>query len=250
MNVVLAFVLGLVGGSFINAAVWRAHKGKNIIWARSQCIHCGHKLGFFDLIPVVSFFILGGRCRYCRKKISWQYPLVELASGLGFYFLAARFDLDLFIWLAGIFLITVFVFVYDLKYLLIPNGAIFLGLAGVALGLAYFKRLGSGHEFLTAILIFAFFFLLHHFSRGRWVGGGDAKLGFFLGLWLGWPAGLTAVILAYILGAVVGLALMATKQVTLKSKIPFGPFLVTGAWLAYLWSESILGWYGGLLLLN
>ena len=67
---------------------------------------------------------------------------------------------------------------------------------------------------------------------------------------MGWPAGLTAVILAYILGAVVGLALMATKQVTLKSKIPFGPFLVTGAWLAYLWSESILGWYGGLLLLN
>ncbi len=248
MNPVLALVLGLVGGSFINAMVWRLHKGKKTVWARSQCVHCGHKLGFWDLIPIVSFLVLGGRCRYCRKKISWQYPLVELASGLGFYYLALNFGLDLWLWLVGIFLITVFVFVYDVKYLLIPNGVIFLGLAWVASGLWYFKRLGSGYDFLTAIFIFTFFFLLHYLSKGRWVGGGDAKLGFFLGLWLGWPTGFTAILFAYILGTIIGVGLIVSRQASLKSKIPFGPFLVTGAWIAYLWGDMIIKWYGELLL--
>lgn len=248
MNHVLALMLGLAGGSFVNAAVWRVHRGRKMVWARSQCVHCAHKLGVSDLIPIISFLTLGGRCRYCHKKINWQYFLVELVSGAGLYYLASRFDLDLFIWLAGIFLVTVFVFVYDLKYFIIPNGAIFLGLAWIAIGLWYFKRLGSGYDFLTAVLVFGFFFFPHYFSKGRWMGGGDAKLGFFFGLWLGWPLGLLGVLLACILGTVIGLTLIAFRQATLKSKIPFGPFLVTGAWLAYLWGEEVLRWYGNILL--
>ena len=174
---------------------------------------------------------------------------MELASGLGLYYLALNFKLDLFIWLSGIFLITVFVFVYDIKYMLIPNGAILVGLVWIALGLWYFKRLGWGYDFLTGLVIFVFFFLLYFVSKGRWVGGGDAKLGFMLGLWLGWPVGLVAVLFAYILGAVIGLSLIISRQVTLKSKVPFGPFLVTGAWIAYLWGEEILRWYGQILIL-
>ncbi|MFY9493316.1 MAG: prepilin peptidase [Minisyncoccia bacterium] len=247
MNSTLAFVLGLIGGSYINALVWRLYRGKNTVWARSECVRCGHKLGFWDLIPVVSFLMLAGRCRYCRAKISWQYPVVELASGLGLYYLALNFEPDLFIWLAGIFLITVFVFVYDLKYLLIPNGAVLLGVVWAVAGLAYF-----GGDFLTsslaAALAFSFFFLPYYLSKGKWMGGGDAKLGLFLGLWLGWPAILEALLLAYVLGTVVGLALVASGFVTFKSKVPFGPFLITGAWLAYMWGDAILQWYGNILL--
>lgn len=247
MNSALALGLGLIGGSYINALVWRLYRGKKTAWARSECVRCGHKLAARDLIPVFSFLALSGRCRYCRQKISWQYPAVELASGGGLYYLALNFQPDLFIWLAGIFLITVFVFVYDIKYLLIPNGAILVGLVWTVVGLWYFKRLGLGYDFLTGLVIFVFFFLLYFVSQGRWVGGGDAKLGFFLGLWLGWPVGLIAVLFAYVLGAVIGLGLIISRQVTLKSKVPFGPFLVTGAWIAYLWGENILRWYGNLL---
>ena len=248
MNSALALALGLIGGSYINALVWRLYRGKNTVWTRSECVHCGYKLGFWDLVPVVSFLTLGAKCRYCHKKISWQYPAVELASGLGLYWLALNFQPDLFIWLAGIFLITVFIFVYDLKYLLIPNGAVFLGVVWTLSGLWYF-----GGDFLTsalaAALAFAFFFLQHHLSRGKWVGGGDAKLGLFLGLWLGWPLVLEALLLAYVPGMVIGLALVVCKRATFKSKVPFGPFLIAGAWMAYMWGDAILQWYGNILLM-
>ena len=247
MNSALVLALGLIGGSYINALVWRLYRGKKTVLARSECVQCSHKLAARDLIPVVSFLVLAGRCRYCHKKISWQYPAVELASGLGLYWLTLNFQTDLFIWLAGIFLITVFIFVYDLKYLLIPDGAVLLGVIWTAAGLAYF-----GGDFLTsalaAALAFAFFFLQHHLSRGKWVGGGDAKLGLFLGLWLGWPLVLEALLLAYVLGTVVGLALVASGFVTFKSKVPFGPFLIAGAWAAYVWGDAILQWYGNILL--
>lgn len=247
MNNALALVLGLIGGSYINALVWRIYRGKKTIWARSECVRCGHKLGFWDLVPVFSFLVLGAKCRYCHQKISWQYPTVELASGLGLYYLALNFKLDLFIWLAVIFLITVFIFVYDIKYLLIPNGAVFLGIVWVSSGLWYF-----GYDFLTsalaAALAFSFFFLPYYLSKGKWMGGGDAKLGLFLGLWLGWPAVLEALLLASVLGTVIGLALVAAGIVTFKSKVPFGPFLIAAAWAAYMWGDAILQWYGNILL--
>ncbi|MBI4118792.1 MAG: prepilin peptidase [Parcubacteria group bacterium] len=248
MNSVLVFVLGLAGGSFINALEWRLYRGKKTVWDRSQCIRCGHKLGVWDLIPVASFLALGGRCRYCRKKISWQYPAVELASGLGLYYLALNFPPDLFIWLAGIFLITVFIFVYDLKYLLIPHGAVFLGTVWALAGLRYFDG-----DFLTSVLsaalMFSFFFLPYYLSKGKWMGGGDSKLGLFLGLWLGWPLVLEGLLMAYVLGTVIGLALIFFKRATLKSKMPFGPFLIIGAWVAYMWGETILVWYENILLM-
>lgn len=248
MNSALALGLGFVGGSYINALAWRLYQGKKTVWARSECVRCGHKLSSRDLVPLLSFLTLGGRCRYCRKKISWQYPAVELASGLGLYYLALNFQSDLFIWLAGIFLITVFIFVYDLKYLLIPNGAVFLGAVWTLSGLWYFD-----YDFftstLTAALMFSFFFLPYFLSKGKWMGGGDAKLGLFLGLWLGWPAVLEALLLAYVLGMVIGLALVACGRATFKSKVPFGPFLIAGSWIAYMYGEEILEWYGGILLM-
>ena len=117
----VALFFGLIGGSFINALLWRIPKHKSIYFDRSECVKCGHKLGFFDLIPILSFILLLGKCRYCSKRISWQYPLIELVSGLGLYFLALKFNGVELAWLGGIFLISVFIFIYDLKHLLILN---------------------------------------------------------------------------------------------------------------------------------
>ncbi|MDP3800008.1 MAG: prepilin peptidase [bacterium] len=247
MNPFIALVYGLIGGSFINALLWRIPKNKNIAFDRSECIKCGHKLSFLDLIPVLSFIFLLGRCRYCQKKISWQYPLVEIVSGLGLYFLALEFNGSELIWLCGIFLLSVFIFVYDLKNLIILNGSVFLGVLWIALGLWFFKIENFENNILTGLVIFSFFFCLYFFSKGRWVGGGDAKLGLFLGLWLGWPMGLIGLLFAYILGSIVGIPLLIFRLVSLKSKIPFGPFLITGAWVAYLWGQKIIEWYGNIL---
>ncbi|MDP3764284.1 MAG: prepilin peptidase [bacterium] len=243
-----ALVLGLIGGSFINALLWRIPRNKNISFERSECVKCGHKLGFLDLIPVLSFIFLLGKCRYCNKKISWQYPLIELVSGLGLYFLASKFNGAEFIWLAGIFLLSVFIFVYDLKNLIILNGSIFLGAIWVVFGLWFFQVENFENNILMALVIFSFFFAQYFLSKGKWVGGGDAKLGLFLGLWLGWPVGLIGLLFAYILGSAVGIPLLIFRLVNLKSKIPFGPFLITGAWVAYLWGDAVLRWYEKLLL--
>ncbi|MEK7629111.1 MAG: prepilin peptidase [Patescibacteria group bacterium] len=259
MNSFFALIFGLIGGSFINALLWRIPKHKNIYSDRSECVKCGHKLSFFDLIPVLSFILLLGRCRYCSKRISWQYPLIELVSGLGLYFLAllaprsfsevGRFDGLEFAWLAGIFLISVFIFIYDLKHLLILNRSVFLGVLWVVLGFWYFGVKNFENNVLMALIIFSFFFTLYFLSKGRWVGGGDAKLGLFLGLWLGWPQGIVGFLFAYILGSVVGVILLIFSLVNLKSKIPFGPFLITGAWVAFLWGEAIIKWYESILMM-
>lgn len=244
METVLVFVLGLVLGSFTNAVIWRLEKGKDILVSRSECVHCGRRLGFWDLVPVVSFLILGGRCRYCRQKISWQYPVVESASGLAvLYIYRYSGGLAQAIFLAGMFLVTLLIFVYDLKFLIIPDVLVVLGSAWVLAGGFWLASpLASGAAW-TALAVFAFFFLMHKFSQGRWVGGGDAKLGFLLGLWLGWPLGILGLFLAYVTGAMVGLGLVAFKKVTLKSQMPFGPFLITGAWVAYVWGSRIMEWY-------
>lgn len=248
METGLFFVLGLVLGSFANAVLWRLEKEKDILVSRSECTRCGHKLGFFDLIPLLSFLFLKGRCRYCRKKISWQYPAVELFFGLGvlFIYLYSR-DIAESIFLTGVFLATFLIFIYDLRFLIIPDVLVLTGLIWVLLGKFWFFRGDVKIGFLTGLSIFVFFFLMRQLSKGKWVGGGDAKLGFILGLWLGWPLGFLGLFLAYVIGAAVGVGLMALKKVTLKSQVPFGPFLITGAWVAYSWGNEILKWYENFL---
>lgn len=248
MNPLFALLYGLIGGSFINALLWRIPKRKSIYFDRSECTKCGHKLNFLDLVPVLSFILLFGRCRYCKNRINLQYPLVELASGFGLYFLALNFKgLELF-WLSGIFLLSVFIFVYDLKNLIILNGSVFLGILWVSLGFLYFGFKDVQNNVYVALGIFSFFFFLYFLSKGRWIGGGDAKLGLFLGLWLGWPSGLIGLFFAYIIGSIVGIFLLALRLVNLKSKIPFGPFLIIGAWVSFLWGQKIIEWYTKILI--
>ncbi|MEK7078245.1 MAG: prepilin peptidase [Patescibacteria group bacterium] len=249
MTGAFAFILGLVGGSFVNAVVWRLDKNERIVWARSKCVHCHHTLAAGDLVPLISFLWLNGRCRYCRKNISWQYPAVELAAGLGFWVITqSGLSPENKIWLAGLFLIGLVIFVYDLKYTLIPNVFIAVGLVWTLAGILFLEpsRLISGLS--AGVVISVFFLILYLVSKGAWIGGGDIKLGFLMGLWLGWPMAVAALLFSYIIGAIIGLALIAIQKATFKSQIPFGPFLITGAVAAYVFGSSLLESYFGLFL--
>lgn len=240
----LFFIFGLVFGSFINAVVWRLRKRKKIVFDQSECIHCGHKLGFWDLFPVLSFLYLKGKCRYCGKKISLQYPIIELLTGFGL-FAVSKYGFGLLedVWLSGIFILSVLIFLYDLKYFLILDRFVVIGIIWIFSGLMFFQKSNFIENFFVATAVFLFFFSIYFFSKGKWMGGGDSKLGFIIGLWLGWPLGILSIFLASITGSVVGLLLVAGNMAKMKSKIPFGPFMVIGAWVSYFFGDQIISLY-------
>lgn len=250
------FMFGAVIGSFLNAVLWRLHTGESFVKGRSYCPSCEHALSAKDLVPIVSWLILGGRCRYCRKGISASYLLIELATGLLFVAAAySVFSADgasavglaglLFTWYLLATLVLIFVF--DLRHMLILRAvtvpATVLALAGnLALG-ANPLSLGIG-----MLLGGGIFWLQYVLSKGKWIGGGDIQLGILMGAMLGWRHTLAAVFLAYIVGAFYGVIVLASGRKEWKSEIPFGTFLSAATAAMLLWGERIIGWYLGLML--
>ncbi|MBU2265325.1 prepilin peptidase [Patescibacteria group bacterium] len=291
---VFIFILGSAIGSFLNVIILRLRSGQvcrlatgeDIVKKRSHCPKCGQVLRWSDLIPVVSFFILRGRCRDCKGKISWQYPAVEAATGLlflaififlfpelveGFKILAFDFAslrsgdiIGVFYFLYLISSLVV-IFVYDLRHYIIPDKVLFPAI-GVALGYRIFDafainpfrpllnlRGGEGELLINALTIIypyllsalvasAFFLLLILITRGRGMGLGDAKLAFLMGLILGWPNILFALFLAFFGGALFGVSLIILGRKTLKSQIPFGPFLIGGTIILLLFGQFFWEW--------
>jgi prepilin signal peptidase PulO-like enzyme (type II secretory pathway) len=259
------FILGLAVGSFLNCVIYRIDKKESSLKGRSFCPRCRHKLSWLDLIPVFSFFALKGKCRYCHKKISWQYPLVEIATaGLlilvvnqqlavsNQFFLISR---SIFFFVFSCFLIIIFV--YDLKYYLIPDKVVYpaIGLAFIyqlleasKLNLGSFNLNSLLSPLLSAFLASFFFLLIFLISKGEWLGFGDVKLAVFLGLILSWPNILVALFLAFFIGAIIGTGLIVLKRKTIKSAVPFAPFLVIGTFLALFWGKLIFDWYISLIL--
>lgn len=241
-------VLGLIIGSFLNVVVYRL-KGAETVLGRSHCPKCKKQIRWRDNVPVVSFLLLSARCRDCGEKISWQYPLVELGTGavfalIGSYFFALG---DTSTWIQTAFLLAVsslllVIFVYDLKYMEIPMLVLW---AGVALAVAYvlyadwksFAPALGIMDFKTfsalagASALFLFFFALSWFSRETWMGEGDAYLGLLVGLIVGWPNVIFVLMLSSVIGAMVSIALVASRKKTMKSQVPFAPFLVLGTLL-------------------
>jgi len=239
---ILIFIFGLVIGSFLNSIIYRLQSGESFLFKRSFCPYCKHKLGWQDLIPLLSFLILRGKCRYCKKPISWQYPLVELTTAILFlsFFI---FHFSSFIFIIACFLIIIFV--YDLKHYLIPDKIIYPAIAITFLyqlfRISDFKLLTN--PLLSALLASLFFLTIVLVSHGKWMGAGDIKLVFFIGLFLGFPNILVALFSAFFLGAIIGVGLIATSKKTLKSEVPFGPFLVVGTFGAMFWGQNIIHWY-------
>ncbi|MDD5696679.1 MAG: prepilin peptidase [Candidatus Pacebacteria bacterium] len=257
---VLIFVLGTIAGSFINCLAWRIKQEETILGS-SYCPKCRHKLGFFDLFPIWSFFFLRGRCRYCKEKISFQYPLVEILTGLAFVFVYHYTGFDLltfnfqniqfyeliFRWLLSVFLLAAFI--YDLKYFVIPDritfSAIILTFLWIIAGffLKHYTEMQVLNFLFSGLVSSFFFFCLWFFSQGRAMGFGDVKLAFLLGLFLGYPVIIPALFVSFFLGALIGIILVFLKKKKMKSEVPFGPFLVMGSFIGLAWGKDILLWY-------
>lgn len=256
---IIIFILGLCVGSFLNCFVYRLETGKPFTKGRSLCPKCHHRLGVLDLIPIVSFLMLKRKCRYCKKKIHWQYFLVEVFVGILFVLIAyyilgnlALIRIIGFLYFATIFSLLAIIFLYDLKHYIIPDVIIYPAIILVFLfrgiGVLIF---GTGTNIINALLsaffVALFFFLIWLISKGKWMGFGDVKLALFMGLFLGWPNILVALFLAFSLGSLVGVLLIIFGRKKLRSEVPFGPFLIAGTLLAFFWGSLLIKWYISLI---
>lgn len=241
------FVIGTVVGSFLNVIILRARTKTSVADGRSKCTSCQNALAPRDLVPVISFLALKGRCRSCKVPISIQYPLVELATGALFVlaFLHAGIKPELIRDLAFVSTLIV-IFVFDLRYMEIPDrftvpAMVFALFANVYLG-ADLVSLGLG-----AIAAGGFFLAQYVFSKGTWIGGGDIRLGALMGLMLGLSHVVAALFVAYVVGAVYAAWLLATKKANANSQVPFGTFLAVATVVVMLCGDQIVGWYLGLI---
>ncbi len=297
MSLVTFLIIGLLGlavGSFLNVLILRSVHGEKLT-GRSHCVHCGHILTPKDLVPLFSYLFLKGQCRYCHKKLSLQYPLVEGANLL--LFLTAsllvlntfKFQLTLpVLFTLGIDLLALSILlalvVTDLRWGLIPNRIIIPGiillvvvkitylvtiiivtyraLAHDSLGLGKYllppysdylwiivsRHLQTfGYDLLAGFTIGLVFYLLVLFTRGRAMGGGDIKLGFFVGLLNGWPLSLVTLLLAFTSGALISVLLILIKRKKFGQTVPFGPFLAVSAIITLFWGQEIFDWYINLI---
>lgn len=246
INVFSIFILGLFVGSFLNAVIYRLHSGESIVKARSHCPKCGHVLSWYELIPMVSFVLQGGKCRACKRRISLQYPAVELATAILFV-LALYHNLPLLYTLA-ISSFLLIIFVYDFKHYIIPDKIIYPAILLSVIGLWQYTIYDILYTIYATVGASALFAIIFFLSKGRAMGFGDVKLAFFMGLFLGWPSVLVALFAAFILGGIIGLGLVAVRLKTMKSQVPFGPFLVVGTFIAMFFGKDIVRWYLDLLI--
>ena len=242
--------LGLTVGSFLNALVFRLGTTESILWGRSHCMTCKHTLKWRELIPVVSFVMLGGKCRSCHDPVSIQYPIVELLTAAVFLLIYTNHKSDIF-WYAGDLFFYFFaatlllaIAIYDFRTKIIASALIipFFILTLIGLAVRWFSGAALAEiaaTVITAFLVFVFFSGLWFFSKGRAMGFGDAELAPAIVLFLGPTLGVVALLFSFWAGALFGITLIALGKASLKSDIPFGPFLVAGAFVAMFWGEAL-----------
>ncbi|MDD2731521.1 MAG: prepilin peptidase [Candidatus Portnoybacteria bacterium] len=269
----LVLLAGVSVGSFLNVLIIRLAAEKKIT-GRSRCPICGHVLGWGDLVPLLSFIWLKGKCRWCRKRISWQYPLVEAASGMIFLTIFIKYKELIFnlsaAEFAGAFFYAfiasclVVVFVSDLKYFIIPDEIVLAGCVGAffydfilawnfrILDLAESWKKTENWETLGVYMLcgFAaalFFMSIVILTKGKGMGLGDVKFVFLMGLVLGWPNILAGLLLAFAAGAIFGLILILFGRASMKSELPFGVFLAASTFFVMIFGNQFDIWLSPLL---
>ncbi len=243
---IIFFVLGSCVGSFLNVVVYRLNHGLSPLKGRSFCPKCKKKILWRDNLPLFSFLLLKGRCRSCHSPISWQYPLVELATGsltllmvyFSFLYLGAS-------WLGVIYylLITyalIALFVSDFLYQTIPDEIVY---SATALALLWSVFAHQWPSLLAGVGAAGFFLLLAVVTRGKGMGMGDVKLAGLMGLFLGFPEIVVALALAFLTGAFAGVILILIGKKRFGEHIPFGPFLVNATWISLFWGLAIWQFY-------
>ncbi len=245
------FVLGTLLGSFINVVIYRLPRHESLLHPGSRCPQCGRAIRPWDNIPILSFLLLGGRCRWCKGRIALRYPLVELAAGVVLVLVWTHATsvhgledsgavVRDFAGGASFSLMLLAIFFIDLDHHIVPNAITYPGVVlGLLLAIPQGRVLDAT---LSAVGAGAAFLLIAILSRGG-MGGGDVKLSAMMGAFLGWPAIAVAVMLAFLLGASAGVLVLVLRREGRKTPIPFGPALAVGGLVALLAAGPIVQWY-------
>lgn len=254
--IIWVFILGACVGSLLNVIILRGREGEKIT-GRSHCLNCQTKLSAKELIPILSFLFQKGRCLHCGAVLLVQYPLVELGTGAAFALsFAALAGNTPWLWILDdwkfisaliiswfVISASVVILVSDLRFKIIPNGAvlaIFLG------GLArVFWQTSSGNfrpwpDILTILILTLFLWLIWFISKGKWMGLGDVKLIFAISLLVGYPNSITAFLFSFWSGGLAGALLLLSQKKKWRQQIPFGPFILLGALLSQFWTKAFL----------
>lgn len=256
-------IFGLCVGSFLNVLIDRLPRGGSIR-GRSYCPHCRKILQWYELIPLLSFIFLKGKCRSCKKPISWQCPIIEFFTGCvftfvfwhlfsGIKFYAGQWPdsaqwINLFFYLFFVSILIV-IFAADLRYYIVPDTIIYPAIVFallfqiVSILIVKHSLLGIQYSIYSAFGAALFFLFLIFISKGRGMGFGDVKIAAFMGFLLGFPNILVALFLSFFSGAIVGSVLILAKRKKLKSKVPFGCFLAPSTFIALFWGEQLVEWY-------
>lgn len=280
---VILTVLGLMFGSFAGATVWRLRAWQlvqdkaegeevssieykkllpltkaSIRTDRSRCLHCGHTLAWYDLLPLVSWVGLRGKCRYCHAKIGWFEPLMEIGVAAFFILSYALWPSSLdttvagfqfILWLVSGVLLAI-LFAYDLKWFLLPDVIVF-PLVAVGVLMAGAELITAAQPVATLVniagsvtILSGLYYILHKVSKGQWIGFGDVKLGLALGLLLGdWQLAFIALFAANFIGCLIVIPGMLSGKLTRTTRIPFGPLLIIGAIVAMIWGPLLIDAY-------
>jgi len=245
---IVSIVFGAIIGSFLNVCICRLPNDESIVSPGSHCPQCKNPIRGYDNIPLVSYIFLGGKCRYCRRPISMQYPLVEGVTALASFFLFVKFGpslqyLFLFAFLCSLIVITVI----DLYHQIIPDVISLPGIAVGLLGALVLPQRSFLQAFLGMLLgggsLFVVATIYQWVLKREGMGGGDVKLLAMIGAFLGWKAVILTIVLSSFIGSVAGILLMVAKGKDFKYAIPFGPFLSLAAAIALFYGEPMIRWY-------
>lgn len=248
----LVGVFGALVGSFLNVCIYRLPRGASVAWPASHCPQCQQPIAPYDNIPMLSYLILGGRCRACRVPIPLQYPLVEAANAIGWVAIVWYFGWGAPAALYAVFFSAMLVITgTDLSHTIIPDSVTLPGIVIGLVGAATVLPVGLMDSLLGVTvgggLLWALAAASPYLFGKEGMGGGDIKLLGMVGAFLGWRPALLTIMIGALVGSIVGLSLIGFKVLRRDEYIPFGPFLALGAVLALFFHQQMVAWYWGLL---
>lgn len=241
MWIAITILYGILIGSFLNVCIYRIPKKENIVVVSSHCMSCGKQIKWYDLVPLVSFLILRGKCRYCKAKLSWQYPAVEALNGIlyGIIVLVNGFNITSILYCLATSALLALSMIDWRTYEIPPSFNIFIGILGIIrliLDLPHWYNYVIGFVSVSGFLLLIFLV-----TKGRGIGFGDVKLMAAAGLLLGWKLIILSLGLGCVLGSIIHITLMYVKD---KDRVlAFGPYLSLGIFISMLYGEQIIEWY-------
>jgi leader peptidase (prepilin peptidase)/N-methyltransferase len=252
------FIFGAIIGSFLNVCIYRAPRGESVVRPASRCTSCGRPIRFYDNVPILSYLFLGGKCRYCKAKLSFRYPLIEFLNASLYVLVLGRFGTDSPWVLAAYFVFVsalIVIFFIDLDYQIIPNSITLPGIPlALVLGSTILPDPFSNYDLLGPMASLTgflaggvFFYLVAVLGKAVFkkeaMGGGDIKMMAMVGGLLGWKGVILTTFMGSLFGSVIGISLILLKGREWGSRIPFGPYLASGALVSLFWGRDIFRWY-------